>query len=78
MPQGHDGLLKIASNLLNYDEAETAPKDVHVTPTSLVSNEYDSLTVCSDTVSIGSGTSQPIRTFLVLILILKHGMYNMK
>lgn len=60
VPRGHDGLLEIASSLLNEFEAETASDDVE---NNLCSNNedesldrLDTLTVCSDTVSADSRT----------------------
>lgn len=60
VPRGHDGLLEIASSLLNEVEAETASDDIKST---LCSNNdiesldrLDTLTVCSDTASADSHT----------------------
>lgn len=59
VPRGHDGLLEIASSLLNEVEAETA-SDVENTLCSNEDNEsldrLDTLTVCSDTASADSHT----------------------
>ncbi|XP_039762824.1 uncharacterized protein LOC120635750 [Pararge aegeria] len=53
VPQGHDGLLEITYNLLNYDEAETAPEDVD--DVTLIDRD-DTLTACSDAISTDSRT----------------------
>ncbi|CAH2096655.1 unnamed protein product [Euphydryas editha] len=60
VPQGHDGLLEIATSLLNEDEAETASDDVENTLGLNDENEsfdrLDTSTVCSDTDSADSRT----------------------
>lgn len=58
VPHGHEGLLEIASSLLNYDEAESAPEDVDAGNGNdlLSTNDSDTLTACSDTITAGSST----------------------
>ncbi|KAH9642089.1 hypothetical protein HF086_007209 [Spodoptera exigua] len=57
VPQGHIGLLEIATSLLNCEEAETASEDEeNITNSNHDNDNSDTLTVCSNTVSADSRT----------------------
>ncbi|CAH2105272.1 unnamed protein product [Euphydryas editha] len=60
VPRGHDGLLEVATSILNQEEAETASEGVEYAISSNHENEMlndsDTLTVCSETASADSCT----------------------
>lgn len=57
VPQGHIGLIEIATSLLNREKAETASEDEEsITNSNHDNDNSDTLTICSNTVSADSRT----------------------